>query len=70
MSTSIYQIGDKVKHNFFDDVATVTAKRQAQTMGRFCWLYTLDFGHSVTGPFGTDYNGGEFLAEALKPVKA
>jgi hypothetical protein len=60
-----FQIGDKVKHNWFDDVATITAKRQAHTMGETRWLYTLDFGHSVTGPFGTDYNGGEFLAEAL-----
>lgn len=60
-----FQIGDKVKHNWFDDVATITAKRQAHTMGETRWLYTLDFGHSVTGPFGTDYNGEEFLAEAL-----
>ena len=60
-----YQIGDKVKHNWFDDVATITAKRQAHTMGETRWLYTLDFGHTVTGPFGTDYNGGEFPAESL-----
>ena len=60
-----YQIGDKVKHNWFDDVATITAKRQAHTMGEIRWLYTLDFGHTVTGPFGNDYNGGEFLAEAI-----
>lgn len=68
MATSTYQIGDKVKHNFFDDVATVTAKRQTRTMGKLQWLYTLDFGHSVIGPFGKDYNGEEFLAEAMKPA--
>lgn len=64
-----YQIGDKVKHNWYDDVATVTAKRQVYIKSKFglCWLYTLDFGHSVMGPFGKDYNGGEFLAEALTP---
>lgn len=64
-SSNGFQIGDKVKHNWFDDVATITAKRQAHTMGETRWLYTLDFGHTVTGPFGKDYNGGEFLAEAL-----
>lgn len=69
MATSIYQIGDKVKHNWFDDVATVTAKREAYTMGSFQWLYTLDFGHSVKGPFGKDYNGEEFLEEAIKPLQ-
>ena len=70
MATSIYQIGDKVKHNWFDDVATVTAKREAYTMGSIQCLYTLDFWHTVMGPFGKDYNGEEFLAEALKPYTA
>ena len=62
-----FQIGDKVKHNWFDDVATITAKRQVYMPDKFgfCWLYTLDFGHSVTGPFGTEWNGEEFQVEAL-----
>ena len=62
-----FQIGDKVKHNWFDDVATITAKRQVYMPDKFGfrWLYTLDFGHSVTGPFGTEWNGGEFQVEAL-----
>jgi hypothetical protein len=59
------KVGDKVRHKWFNDVATITAKRQAHTMGRVCWVYTLNFGHSVIGPYGTDYNGGEFLREAL-----
>ena len=65
-----YQIGDRVKHNWFEDVATITAKRQEYIKSKmaFRWLYTLDFGHTVTGPFGKDYNGGEFLAEAIKPA--
>ena len=62
-----FQIGDKVKHNWFDDVATITAKRRAYIPDKFGfrWLYTLDFGHSVTGPFGTEWNGEEFQVEAL-----
>jgi hypothetical protein len=50
-------------------VATVTAIREAFVNGcdGYRYLYTLDFGQSVTGPFGVELNGGEFLREAFTP---
>ena len=61
------KIGDKVRHNKHEEVATVTAIREAFVNGcdGYRYLYTLDFGQSVKGPFDVELNGGEFLREAF-----
>lgn len=61
------KVGDKVRHNKHEEVATVTAIREAFVNGcdGYRYLYTLDFGESVTGPFDVELNGGEFLREAF-----
>ena len=66
------KVGDKVRHNKHEEVATVTAIREAFVNGcdGYRYLYTLDFGQSVTGPFDVELNGGEFLREAFTPCKA
>ena len=66
------KIGDKVRHNKHEEVATVTAIREAfvNRCDGYRYLYTLDFGQSVRGPFGVELNGGEFLREAFTPVQA
>ena len=63
------KIGDKVRHNKHEEVATVTAIREAfvNRCDGYRYLYTLDFGQSVKGPFGVELNGGEFLREAFTP---
>jgi len=63
------KVGDTVRHNKHEEVATVTAIREAFVNGcdGYRYLYTLDFGQSVTGPFGVELNGGEFLREAFTP---
>lgn len=63
------KVGDTVRHNKHEEVATVTANREAFVNGcdGYRYLYTLDFGQSVTGPFGVELNGGEFLREAFAP---
>lgn len=63
------KVGDKVRHNKHEEVATVTAIREAFVNGcnGYRYLYTLDFGQSVTGPFDVELNGGEFLREAFTP---
>lgn len=63
------KVGDTVRHNKHEEVATVTAIREAfvNRCDGYRYLYTLDFGQSVTGPFGVDLNGGEFLREAFTP---
>jgi len=65
-----FRVGDKVRHNQSNEVATITAIRRAYVpmFGSIRLLYTLDFGKSVIGPFGCELNGGEFLAEAITPV--
>ena len=65
-----FRVGDKVRHNQSNEVATITAIRRAYVpmFGSFRLLYTLDFGKSVIGPFCSELNGGEFLAEAITPV--
>ena len=64
------QIGDKVRHNKHEEVATVTAIREAfvNRADGYRYLYTLDFGQSVKGPFDVELNGGEFLREAFTIV--
>lgn len=66
------KVGDKVRHNKHEEVATVTAIREAFVNGcdGYRYLYTLDFGQSVKGPFDVELNGGEFLREAFTPCKA
>jgi len=66
------KIGDKVRHNKHEEVATVTAIREAfvNRCDGYRYLYTLDFGQSVRGPFDVELNGGEFLREAFTPVQA
>ena len=62
------KVGDKVCHNLTGDhVATVTAIREAfvNVCAGYRYVYTLDFGQSVKGPFGMEMNGGEFLREAF-----
>ena len=61
------KVGDKVRHNKHEEVATVTAIREAFVNGcdGYRYLYTLDFGQSVKGPFDMELNGGEFLREAF-----
>lgn len=64
------KVGDKVCHNLTGDhVATVTAIREAfvNVCAGYRYVYTLDFGESVKGPFDVDLNGGEFLREAFTP---
>jgi len=63
------KIGDKVRHNKHEEVATVTAIREAfvNRCDGYRYLYTLDFGQSVRGPFDVELNGGEFLREAFTP---
>lgn len=62
-------VGDTVRHNKHEEVATVTAIREAfvNRCDGYRYLYTLDFGQSVKGPFGVELNGGEFLREAFTP---
>lgn len=64
-----YKAGDRVRHNQSGHTATVEAVRKGDA-GAFGGrrLYLLDFGESVAGPFGTELNGGEFLAEAICPA--
>ena len=64
--------GDRVRHNQTGREATVTAihKAYVNSCGGNRYLYTLDFGQSVRGPFGVELNGGEFLREAFTPVQA
>ena len=64
------KVGDKVRHNKHEEVATVTAIREAfvNRCDGYRYLYTLDFGQSVKGPFGVELNGGEFLREAFTVV--
>jgi hypothetical protein len=66
------KVGDKVRHNKHEEVATVTAIREAFVNGcdGYRYLYTLDFGQSVKGPFDVELNGGEFLREAFTPCVA
>lgn len=66
------KVGDKVRHNKHEEVATVTAIREAFVNGcdGYRYLYTLDFGQSVKGPFDVELNGGEFLREAFTPCTA
>lgn len=61
------KVGDKVRHNKHEEVATVTAIREAfvNRADGYRYLYTLDFGQSVYGPFKIDLNGGDFLREAF-----
>ena len=69
------KIGDKVKHVWSDEVATVTAIRKAywDASAGEVWLFTLDYGKdtkgdwkTVLGPFKMDLNGKEFRREAFK----
>jgi hypothetical protein len=64
------KVGDKVRHNKHEEVATVTAIREAfvNRADGYRYLYTLDFGQSVKGPFDVELNGGEFLREAFTVV--
>lgn len=66
------KVGDKVRHNKHEEVATVTAIREAfvNVCDGYRYLYTLDFGQSVKGPFDVELNGGEFLREAFTPCEA
>lgn len=68
------KVGDKVKHAWSDEVATVTAIRKGywDASDGEVWLFTLDFGKdtmgewkTVLGPFKMELNGGEFRREAL-----
>ena len=68
------KIGDKVKHVWSDEVATVTAIRKAywDASAGEVWLFTLDYGKdtkgdwkTVLGPFKMDLNGKEFRREAF-----
>ncbi|MBP5714813.1 MAG: hypothetical protein J6X07_08970 [Prevotella sp.] len=63
-----YKKGDRVRHNQSRRVATIEAVRVTREMkvfGEYRKVYRLNFGESVPGPFGTELNGGEFIAEAL-----
>lgn len=66
------KVGDKVRHNKHEEVATVTAIREAfvNRADGYRYLYTLDFGQAVYGPFQVDLNGGEFLREAFTLYEA
>ena len=68
------KVGDKVKHVWSDEVATVTAIRKGywDASDGEVWLFTLDFGKdtkgewkTVLGPFKMELNGKEFRREAL-----
>ena len=68
------KVGDKVKHVWSDEVATVTAIRKAywDASAGEVWLFTLDYGKdtrgewkTVLGPFKMDLNGKEFRREAF-----
>lgn len=63
-----YKKGDRVRHNQSGRVATIEAVRVTREMkvfGEYRKVYRLNFGESVPGPFGTELNGGEFIAEAI-----
>lgn len=71
MNTSIFNVGDQVRHNQSNEIATITAVRKV-----VWWkyegevnAYTLDFGHSVKGTFGIELNGGEYREEALTMIE-
>lgn len=70
------KVGDKVKHVWSDEVATVTAIRKAywDASAGVVWIFTLDYGKDVNGewktvlgPFHMDLNGKEFRREAFTP---
>lgn len=68
-----YKPGDRVRHNQSGRVATIEAVRVTREMkvfGEYRKVYRLNFGESVPGPFGTELNGGEFLAEAITLYEA
>ena len=71
MNTYIFNVGDQVRHNQSNEIATITAVRKVvwyQYEGEIN-AYTLDFGHSVKGAFDLELNGEEFRAEALTLVE-
>lgn len=71
MKTNIFNVGDQVRHNQSNEIATITAVRKVvwyQYEGEIN-AYTLDFGHSVKGAFDLELNGEEFRAEALTLVE-
>lgn len=68
-----YKKGDRVRHNQSGRVATIEAVRVTREMkvfGEYRKVYRLNFGESVPGPFGTELNGGEFIAEAITLYEA
>lgn len=71
------KVGDKVKHAWSDEVATVTSIRKGywDASDGEVWLFTLDFGKdtmgewkTVLGPFKMELNGGDFRREAFTVV--
>ena len=57
-----------MRHNQSGRVATiegVRVTREMKVFGEYRKVYRLNFGESVPGPFGTELDGGEFLAEAI-----
>lgn len=63
-----YKKGDRVRHNQSGRVATIEGVRVTSEMkvfGEYRKVYRLNFGESVPGPFDTELNGGEFIAEAI-----
>ena len=67
MQNDFIKVGDKVRHNFSEVVATVTRVRTVlwSKEDGYVPVFRLDFGHSVKGPFQIEMNGKEFRREAL-----
>lgn len=67
MQNDFIKVGDKVRHNFSEVVATVTRVRTVlwSKEDGYVPVFRLDFGRSVKGPFQIEMNGKEFRREAL-----
>ena len=58
------KVGDVVRHIATGKAAKVIATYQRPAGPTF----QLDFGHSVKGPFGIEYNCKEFVVQAIEPL--
>ena len=58
------KVGDVVRHIATGQAAKVIATYQRPAGPTF----QLDFGHSVKGPFGIEYNCKEFVVQAIEPL--
>ena len=70
VNNNTIKVGDRVRHNWSDVVATVVGIRKGfwNKADGYVTLYKLDFGQSVIGPYQMEMNGGEYRREAITKV--